>query len=1204
MRNLAMNDSLSQQNQIEVLAEEFLERRRRGERPTVAEYAAQYPELADEIRACFPALLLVEDLKPGSADPTTGPEVLPPGAGRGLLPERLGDYRILREVGRGGMGVVYEAEQESLGRHVALKVLPSQFSANPTYLQRFRREARSAARLHHTNIVPVFDVGEFQGIHYYAMQFILGQGLDEVLDELRRLRGETTQKGIDPPGNDGAIDPKLTVNLARGLLTDQFAAGEPGSTMQGAEDGPASRAPESETKTAHTVKMHVAGSELSTQSEYHFYRSVARVGLQVAEAVAYAHAQKVLHRDIKPANLLLDLQGTVWVTDFGLAKEEGDDLTQTGDIVGTLRYMAPERFNGLSDARSDVYSLGLTLYELLTLRTAFAETDRGRLIQRIAQEEPAAPRKLDRHVPRDLETIVLKAIAKEPRLRYQTAAELAEDLARYLADRPIRARRSAAWEHVWRWCRRNPAVAGLSVGLALMAVIVTVVSVVAALRLGDAAEQAGRAERDAQEQLCDSLYVQAHAGRTSRQPGQRLDSLMALERAAQLGRALGRGPADFAKWRDEAVACLALPDVRLEQEWEGNPPGTTGLGFDARFEHYARSFQDEGLCICRVVNHQELLRLPTLPAERVSRWLIPRFSPDGRFLAVWYALWTSKRPLEVWELKPGVSRPMITLADAATQPEFSPDGESLAVGLSDSSLCLFNLAAGQQTRRETLDLVPERLAFHPDSQKIAVSSTKQHQVQVRDLKSGRILYTLAHPAGVQAVAWHPEGRLLASGCDDRRIYLWDGATGARRGVLEGHSWEVHDLAFSQNGDWLASFGWDMTLRLWDVATAKPLWHLENVRVVGFRREEPLQAAAISGRQVQLWGCVRSNEFHMLRGLTSNIIGTALSPDGRHLACSTSSGVGCLWDVHGRHEVEGSADAQNLAWDPEGNLWSVSNKGHLRRRPVRSLRHGEGGRVEAGATERLLPEPVEPGAAHVLTWIDWDRQLLLIHSPAPIDRLQMFAMGGTARRLWKREVPNLMTTGLDAKGRWLAFGTQDGGHGISIFEARTGKLVKELEIGDAQPGLSPDGRWLVTSTGRLTTPEGECSLWRTDTWEKVRARPLRRSSSSPAALTVSPDGALLAVAYTMSEVQLLRLETLEAVVTLTAPELGLIATMEFSRDGRRLFVAVGNTVHVWDLRALRRGLRGIGLDWDGSAGDAKPPQGALRDPGLWNPTASR
>jgi tRNA A-37 threonylcarbamoyl transferase component Bud32 len=403
-----MSGSNIRRNPVEALAEEFLDGYRRGERPALTEYVRRHPELADEIRDLFPALVMMEEAGPKSAVPAAARAA--PSAG--ACCERLGDYRILREVGRGGMGIVYEAEQESLSRHVALKVLPAQLSTNPTYLQRFRREARSAARLHHTNIVPVHDVGEFQGTHYYAMQFIQGQGLDEVLDELRRLRG------VASPNHSGAVpcparstDPNLTAGLAHGLLTNQIAGSdggggaakschEPeirqdaltlappapriGKTAHQAMQAAVNAAPQGGTSTASTANVLGSRSELSSQSDYHFHRSTARVGLQVAEALGYAHAQKVLHRDIKPANLLLDMQGIIWVTDFGLAKEEGDDLTQTGDLVGTLRYMAPERFGGLSDARSDVYSLGLTLYELVTLRPAFEETDRGRLINQIA----------------------------------------------------------------------------------------------------------------------------------------------------------------------------------------------------------------------------------------------------------------------------------------------------------------------------------------------------------------------------------------------------------------------------------------------------------------------------------------------------------------------------------------------------------------------------------------------------------------------------------------------------------------------------------------------------------------------------------------------------------------------------------------------------------------------------------------------------
>jgi serine/threonine protein kinase len=428
---------------IDQLAEEFVARYRRGERPAVSEYAARFPELADQIQEVLQALVLLEDLAPGKAKETPG---------EGQVPLRqLGEFRILREVGRGGMGVVYEAVQESLGRHVALKVLPSQGLFGSSHLERFRREARAAAALHHSNIVPVFGVGEEGGVHYYAMQFIHGQSLDQVLLEIRRLRaadeGQKAATEVDGTPADGGI--------ARSLFTNQFSL------------TPASAAGDS-TSIEHasgSTGAPATESQLSAKSDsvFVYFRSVAQIGMQTAEALAYAHGQGVLHRDIKPSNLLLDMQGTVWVTDFGLAKTDATEaLTHTGDLVGTLRYMAPERFSGWSDPRSDVYSLGLTLYELLTQHPAFVDADRAHLIKAVMQDDPPRPRKLEPRIPRDLETIVLKATAKEPSGRYQAATELAEDLRCFLSGRPIRARRTSHWEHFRLWCRRNPALATAS----------------------------------------------------------------------------------------------------------------------------------------------------------------------------------------------------------------------------------------------------------------------------------------------------------------------------------------------------------------------------------------------------------------------------------------------------------------------------------------------------------------------------------------------------------------------------------------------------------------------------------------------------------------------------------------------------------------------------------------------------------------------
>jgi serine/threonine protein kinase/formylglycine-generating enzyme required for sulfatase activity len=421
---------------LERLAAEFVERHRRGECPPLSEYTERYPDLAGDIRRLFPALVQLEKLKPAAAP--TGEFEPPAVSAAGICPERLGEYRILRQVGWGGMGVVYEAEQESLGRRVALKVLPASALRNPTYLERFRREAKAAARLHHTNIVPVFGTGEAGGVPFYAMQFIRGEGLDKVLLDVRRLRRRAGPAGDALPPTEGSV--------AHGLVTGRFAAPACGPGAPAERPAPSSG----------TSGLSGSGPE----AEY--WRGVARIGVQAAEALAYAHRQGILHRDVKPSNLLLDQQGTVWITDFGLAKaEEADELTPTGDVVGTLRFMAPERFNGQSLPQSDVYALGLTLYEMLTLRPGFGESDKMKLIDKVLHESPPPPRRIDPHVPRDLETVVLKCLAKDPRERYAGAEAVAEDLRRFLADRPIRARRATAGEQVWRWGRRNPAVAGL-----------------------------------------------------------------------------------------------------------------------------------------------------------------------------------------------------------------------------------------------------------------------------------------------------------------------------------------------------------------------------------------------------------------------------------------------------------------------------------------------------------------------------------------------------------------------------------------------------------------------------------------------------------------------------------------------------------------------------------------------------------------------
>ena len=523
------------------LADEFAARYRAGQRPSLQEYIDRYPELADDIRELLPAMVEIEQVREDHQD-AAAPAAAPPAPAL----RQLGDFRILREVGKGGMGIVYEAEQVSLGRHVALKVLPRSMLLDDRAKRRFEREAKAAARLHHTNIVPIFGVGEHEGLPYYVMQFIQGLGLDGVLDELKNLQPGGARAGSTVTRRQvhRAHTEIAAAQVARSLLTGEF----PGRND---DDEDATTAPEEVARPhdpAADARDRPAGSDSFTLSSSSvvlpgrsrdgsqskrrkptYWQSVASIGIQVADALEYAHKQGVQHRDIKPSNLLLDTQGTVWVADFGLAKaDDQQNLTHTGDVLGTLRYMPPEAFEGKTDARSDVYSLGLTLYEMLAFRPAFDEKERNRLIRQVTQEEPARLGKLNRHVPRDLQTIVHKAIDKDPKQRYGSAGSLAEDLQRFIEDEPIKARRVGRTERLWRWCRRHPAQAAASLlALLVLAALATLaVGYSFVLRLRQEQERTHLALEDARKQR----VLTAEAKHQSQQ----LSARLALERGLSL----------------------------------------------------------------------------------------------------------------------------------------------------------------------------------------------------------------------------------------------------------------------------------------------------------------------------------------------------------------------------------------------------------------------------------------------------------------------------------------------------------------------------------------------------------------------------------------------------------------------------------------------------------------------------------------------
>ncbi|WP_010585940.1 serine/threonine protein kinase [Schlesneria paludicola] len=461
---MSADDASDRESRLNEVLASYIEACEAGKIVRQEDFFVQHPEFADELREYMDLQTGVErvagPLREAAYSPLLDEKTLiwwqdnlkeVPDAQRSdesIQTRQLGEFRLIREIGRGGMGVVYEAEQLSLRRRVALKVLPFAAALDPKRLQRFKNEAMAAANLRHENIVAVHGVGAELGVHYYAMQLIEGQSLGELIGEMRNLK-EGAAFDVQDSGNEFL---KLARSRTALVATD---------------------------KTFPEIKESVIPRGYDTASRK-YCDWVANLGRQCALALQYAHEVGIVHRDIKPANLLIDTRGEIWITDFGLAQIAGDaGLTVSGEILGTLRYASPEQTRalpGLVDQRTDIYSLGATLYELLTLRTLFEGTDRNELLRQIAEVDPVPLRKVAPNVPEELETIVLKSLSKSPFDRYTTAEEFAADLKRYLEDQPIRARRPTVLERTRKWLRRHPS---LLIAGGILLVLTTVGSLVA-----------------------------------------------------------------------------------------------------------------------------------------------------------------------------------------------------------------------------------------------------------------------------------------------------------------------------------------------------------------------------------------------------------------------------------------------------------------------------------------------------------------------------------------------------------------------------------------------------------------------------------------------------------------------------------------------------------------------------------------------------
>jgi WD40 repeat protein/tetratricopeptide (TPR) repeat protein len=1170
-------DESERDDLLDRLVEEFAARLRRGERPALREYSDRYPELADEIRDLFPAMVEVEQAKEICHD---WDDDAAERAGAMVPPAQVGDYRIVREIGRGGMGVVYEAEQVSLGRRVALKVLPTGAAREGTMLARFRREARASARLHHTNIVPVFDVGQDGDIRYYAMQFIQGQSLDLVIRELRKLRGRSRlERGGPDHGRTGDPDTRpigTGSDVVRSLLTGRFEQAptviHAGVMSSSGPGGPAPSGPVAPAAGDSSAVMP-GGTQLTSVESQHraFHRGVAHIGRQVASALAYAHARGILHRDIKPSNLLLDTEGVVWVSDFGLAKVDDDELTKSGDILGTIRYMAPERFRGRGDARADIYSLGLTLYELLVLRPAFDSPDRLALSEQIKTADPRRPRSIDPRIPRDLETIILKANEKDPGDRYPTAEAMAEDLRRFLGDEPILARRASAPERCARWARRHPAVAGLLGLLTAVLLLATISSVIAARRMerlatlnDKTARRERRARLDAEaaqrQAVADRLEADRQHEEANRQRA-RAEQHLYIARIGQAESALRLD--DAATAHGLLDQCRPGPDERDRRGWEWS--------YLEQWCHPA-------------------LRTIALPNNAESYCVA--VSPDGTTMAVgcWDPGAVTRSATNRNEVAP-VSAYLISLPDGRVRHElaghnlgvqavaFRPDGRSLAtIGL-EGTIQLWDTGSGRLLRTISLgtrEIVATGLSWGPDGRRLAGYSYNEGPVCIWDPETGRETTRVAR--NVASVAWSPDGTRIALGAVGvgLEVRSFDPQAERLQEPVLSQPGQIGALCWSPDSRRLAVTRFNdggpsqCRLAVCDVTSGEVVFQAEShtaLHSIAFSLDRTRLATGGEGGAVRVFGAAEGRQHAALLTGALQVTGLAFGPDGRRLyAAGWGMGGVKVFDptrdprfrrLPVTHDQIGAQtfDREGLRilrihWGVGGQLCAVDpvdgSEQTDRFFPVTEIRHWPRGDFAFSRDAQLLAAPLarEPKVVGV-----WDVAL-----GRPVVRLRGSAGFVTA-------------VAFSPDGRSLAsaaLGAANARQTVTLWDLVSGRPIRSVEAAPLVEALafSGDGRRLAAGGGMMGGP-GWVAAWDMQTGAVLRSR--NSGKEVVKSLAFHPDGNSLAIAEWSKEGKV-HLWDLTADKWITQPGPSGASCVAFTPDGKRL-AALGydGDVHLLDAR---------------------------------------
>ncbi|MEZ6015186.1 MAG: protein kinase [Planctomycetota bacterium] len=1069
---------------VDAVLTELTERARRGSPLDIEPLLAQHPDLAADVRRALPALVGLE-----RAASTAGDE---PQAARDAMPSQIGDFKIVRELGQGGMGTVYEAIEERLGRRVALKLLPPRATRDARYLERFHREARAAARMHHPGIVTVHGFGEVDGAHYYSMQFVEGTSLDRLVAYLAWRDG---------------TGPAPALEAAERTLLDSLTGVLCSGSLSGFD---------SDDSTKDDSNRPTFGAR--------YHRNVARLVLQAAEAVEYAHARGVLHRDIKPANLLADADGHLYITDFGLAKtDESGDLTRAGDILGTLRYMAPEQFEGHTDARSDVYALGLVLYELLTLRPAFAASHRPRLVHDVLYERPIRPRSLRAEVPQDLERVVRKATSKLAEERYPTARALAEDLRCWLDGRPIAARMPSAWYLARLAVARNRAVI-VTAGLAFALIALGVARYVTALSGAEAAQRAAA--------------VRAALAAA--------ESALAVDEVASARDRLAGVPEAHRGWAWRHLdACVDQSAGTLASIGEPVQSLAFVNGDTVVFGRTAMH---------RVRGGRVVAEAPGPPGAVIVR-------AARTALGVWVVSdWAGRVWLSEGDL-PSFEREPLQLPSTGFGLALTPDGARALVGLFDATIVVIDVAQGVVERtlegpREHVDGIAV-----PATGAAAFVGSNDGRLLRYDLRDGSYRELARDLGALHAVATNADASIVAVAGESGLIHLLDGASGASRGLLVGSGATVSCLAISPDGKTLASGGMSQAIRVYDIEDRRPLrvltGHARRLTSLCFGADSSQLFSGSYAGIAKEWDLDCVGGAVVLGGHIADVVGLAVAPDGRRFATGGRDATIRIWDSASegleRILLGQPGEVSGLAWGSDGaRLVSTCRRGYVLGWEVDSAKSTWRFKADSGVPGRVA---IAPGSDEC--WV-----------PFTDGTLRVFGLSDGALRA---ELAGLFegraTTdplGAVAVGGHVFVGTPSGE--VIELDRATRSVVQRAQVHTEfvyAIDVAPNGREIATSSADRTV--AIMATGKLAQAERLHIESTEHGGASDGleGLAYSPDGALLAVASRGGQVRLIELATRTEVLRLSGHR-SWVRSVAFLGDGSRL-VSTGSEgdVRVWD-----------------------------------------